>query len=175
MPRRSSRPVGFIDVVIVGDDAGVQAMLLKMERAVTGPGLTQFLATIVDPYLRTRAQNRFTSEGDDVTGPWAPLTPFTQNERAKHGYGPAHPINNRTGQLEDFIIGAPSNITIASEGGRLVYPGRRASGLLGKKVSVAQRGISGRPFTPPRPVLGVNARDLEMVLLGLAMHIESYA
>jgi len=174
MPTRRSRSDGFIDVEIVGDAVGVEAMLLRMEAALTGPGLVQYLATIVDPYLRTRAQDRFRSEGDDVTGPWAPLSPFTQNDRAAHGYGPAHPINRRTGQMEDFIVGAPSNILVAPYGARLVYPGRRASGLLGKKVETAQRGIQGHPYTPPRPVLGVNARDLEMVLLGLAMHIESF-
>ena len=162
---------GFMNVVIVGDTAGVQAMLLRLENALSPTGVGGFLAAGVDPILRKRASDRFRSEGDDAVGQWLPLSRFTQNIRATQGYGPSHPINRRTGRLENYITQSPSNVQIFSGGARLEYPGTQPSGDTADKVRTAQVG-SPFPSTPPRPVLAVNERDLEMVLLGLAMHIK---
>lgn len=177
MPRRQSVATGFIDVVITGDDTAVQAALLRLEIALAPPGMAHFLGTMVEPYLQTRARNRFASEGDDVSGGWAPLAPFTENIRRRQGYGAAHPINRRTGQLENYITNTPATIITGGDTSVLKYPGKSPTGKLRDKVRTAQvgdPGTKGSPMTPPRPVLGMNATDLEAVLVGLANHLGDY-
>lgn len=173
MPR--SGLSGGVQIVVTGIDAAtVHAGLSRLERALTGSGLANFFATAVTPYLQERARERFASEGDDAVGAWAPLRLFTQNIRASQGYGPAHPINRRTGELENYITNSPPAITTGPDGGVLRYPGRTAGGELGRKVSTAQIGLPGGRImadTVPRPVLGVSSTDLEAVLYGLMMHI----
>lgn len=161
---------GLVSILIVGDQAGVQAMLLRLEAALSPPGVGAFLKGVVDPILRVRASDRFRSEGDDVSGQWAPLMASTQAIRASGSYGAAHPINRRTGRLENYITGTPSNLQTFAGGGRLIFPGTQAQGDTADKVRTAQVGAS-YPKTVPRPVLGVNERDLELVLVGLATHI----
>lgn len=162
---------GFLDVSIVGDEAGVQAMLLHLETKLSPPSLGVFLAAKVDPFLRVRSGQRFAGEGDDVVGQWLPLTAATQGIRQQMGYGAAHPINRRTGQLEDYIRNAPSNLTVHPAGANLTYPGTPATGDTLDKLQTAQQG-SPFPATPPRPVLGVNERDLAAVLTMLALEIQ---
>lgn len=157
--------------------SSVYAGLSRLERALTGSGLADFFATTAAPYLAVRAQNRFSQEGDDAVGAWAPLRQFTQNIRASQGYGPAHPINKRTGELENYIVGSPPAIVSGTDGGVMRFPGPAASGKLAEKVRTAQIGFDGgksRPSTVPRPVLGVSVTDLEALLVGLAKHIEGY-
>lgn len=177
MPRAVSQATGFVNVVVTGDTTAVQAALLRLEIALAPPGLAHFLGTMVEPYLQTRAINRFASEGDDVSGRWAPLAPFTENIRRSQGYGAAHPINRRTGKLENYITNTPGTITTGGDVSRLKFPGATPTGELRDKVRVAQvgdPGTKGSPMTPARPVLGMNATDLEAILVGLAMHMGDY-
>lgn len=162
---------GFIDIRLIGDTAGVQAMLLHLETKLSPPGMGGFLLTHVDPYLRHRARDRFSSEGDDVVGQWTPLTAATQSIRAERGYGPAHPINRRTGELEDYIANSGGAVSIHPAGATLVFPGQAASGELADKVRTAQVGTDS-PRTVPRPVLGMNERDLAAVLTMMAQEIQ---
>lgn len=162
---------GFLDVTIVGDDAGVQAMLMHMNSALAPQSLGVFLSTVVDPYLRTRARARFDSEGDDVVGKWAPLKDSTRNIRQSMGYGADGPINRRTGRLEQYILGSPNKVTMHTAGATLVWPGTRPSGETADKLRTAQMG-KPMPSTVPRPVLGINERDLAAVLTGLSLHIQ---
>lgn len=169
---------GGMHIVIQSVDAAtVHAGLSRLERALTGSGLADFFATTAAPYLAARAQNRFAQEGDDVVGAWAPLRLYTQNIRASQGYGAAHPINRRTGEMENYIVGSPPAIVSGTDGGVMRFPGPPASGKLVEKIRTAQIGFDGGkggPSTVPRPVLGVNATDLEALLIGLAKHIEGY-
>jgi hypothetical protein len=164
---------GLVSIFVVVDQAGVQAMLLRLQDALSPTGVGQFLATAVDPILRNRAIERFRAEGDDAVGQWLPLAAYTQSVRASMGYGPAHPINRRTGRLENYITQTPSNVQMFAGGARLEYPGTPASGTTADKVRTAQVGTAN-PNTPPRPVLAVNHTDLELVLLGLATHIRDW-
>lgn len=165
-------PVGYINIVIVGDSSGVQAMLLKMDMALSPPEIGIFLSSEVDPWLRLRAADRFRSEGDDVSGKWAPLTPYTERVRVSQGYPAAHPINRRSGQLENYILHTQSVVAARAGGAFMRYPGTSAAGDTKDKVRVAQQGFQGAGFsTPPRPVLGMNERDLAFVLTALANKI----
>lgn len=160
---------GYIDIAIVGDAAGVQAMLMHLEQKLLPPNLGVFLTAQVEPFLRTRAGARFASEGDDVVGKWKPLSVQTQQIRASQGYGAEHPINRRTGELEDYIANSRGSVVIHPAGSTLIYPGTPASGQLLDKVETAQQGDT-RTF--PRPVLGMNERDLAAVLTMMALEIQ---
>ncbi len=164
---------GYIDVLVVGDTTGVQAMLAHLETKLAPPNMGAFLMTRVDPFLQTRAGQRFQDEGDDVVGAWAPLKPATEGIRAAQGYGPSHPINRRQGELEDYIVNSGGGVTIHPAGATLTFPGTPASGELADKVRTAQVGRD-IPRTVPRPVLGVNERDLAAVLTMMALELERY-
>lgn len=163
---------GYVNVIVVGDTAGVQAMLVRLDDAISPVGLGLWMTAFVDPYLRARSAERFSQEGDDVSGKWLPLSAGTQAIRAQQGYPPSHPINRRSGRLEDYIVGTRSSVISHTAGSKLVYPGTAPQGETADKVRVAQQGFSaGGMYTPPRPVLGMNERDLAAILLGLANHV----
>jgi len=162
---------GYIDVQIIGDTAGVQAMLTHMEQKLSPVNVSAFLMTRVDPFVRARATDRFRGEGDDVVGAWAPLRPATEVIRANQGFGAAHPINRRTGELEDYISNTPGSVTAHPFGATLTAPGTPASGELLDKVRTAQAGVANPP-TVPRPVMGLNERDLAAVLTMMALEIQ---
>lgn len=162
---------GFIDITIIGDDAGVERMLQRLEFVTSPIGMEMFFRGMVDPYLRQRAQTRFDQEGDDVSGPWAPLSPSTVMIRSQKGYGGEHPINVRTSELENYITGTRSQTVQLGAGAELTFPGQVAVGELAQKLETAQIG-KDYPRTVPRPVLGVNDQDLLAVLTGLASFIQ---
>ena len=154
---------------VVVHDKEVRTMLTRLDIAISPVGLATFLGVVVDPYLKGRAGQRFLQEGDDVTGSWAPLKPATQTIRSEMGFGAAHPINVRTGELERYIVEGDNRITAHAAGATLTMPGHDAAGELFDKVSRAQGGDSR---TVPRPVLGMNERDLLAVLMFLSQHVE---
>jgi hypothetical protein len=141
-------------------------MLEHLETKISPLGLTAWMEADVDPWLRQRARDRFTNEGDDVSGPWTPLSPYTQMIRSQMGYGPDHPINVRTGELENYITSA-GNVFETGVGVILETPGGTVQPDMAVKITTAQQG-SSFPVTPPRPVLGVNERDLEAIMVTLA-------
>lgn len=161
-----------VAISIIGDDAGVQAMLHAVDTALNPVAIAGFLGGTVDPFLRGRARERFASEGDDAVGKWAPLRESTQDIRAQLGYGPAHPINVRTGELEDYITGGPNRLTVAPWGAALNFPNGNTAGDLLSKVEIAQVG-GGERNVVPRPVLGLSEVDLAFVLSALASHVET--
>lgn len=178
IPRvHKSGPAGFISVEIIGTDKGVHAMLQRLDTAMSPPSIASMLAGEVGPYLRGRAIERFSQEGDDVVGRWKPLSSATEEIRANNsnwGVGPAHPINVRTGEMIEYVTeGTFEDVHPHSLGATLYYPSRktRTSHGLDEKMKTAQQGKS-RPSTPPRPVLGMNEADMSAILLLLAQHIK---
>ena len=157
-----------VNVLIIGDDVAVSAMLTRMDTALNPIAIGEFLGITVDPYIRKRAKSRFASEGDDVTGAWAPLADTTQDFRKNQGFGPDHPINIRTGELENYITGTPGGVVANASGALLTSPGNPPSVEMGleTKVKTAQGGKT-YPSTPARPVMGVNEQDLSTVLTAL--------
>lgn len=160
----------YTEVIIIGVDHGVQAMMLRMEAALSPVSVGGFLEATVDPYIQGRAKARFASEGDDVSGKWLPLQEVTQKIRADSGFGAAHPINVRTGELEQYITGTPGGVVPNAAGATLTSPGSAPTGELLKKVQTAQAGQNS-PNTAPRPVMGVNATDLSVILADLSKFI----
>lgn len=169
----ATRASGFIDFDIVGNQRGVQAMLNSIDSALSPSGLATFLGMAVGPWVKERAQDRFATEGDDVTGKWAPLSEVTVDIREKSGFEGAHPINRRTGELEEYITQGQVGVVATPGLAVMTYPKNPPNTKsLKEKVSTAQRGRSN-PSTVPRPVLGLNERDLAQVLTMLAFHVQA--
>lgn len=161
--------VGTVQVLV--EDMGVQRMLARMAVTLSPPSLVGFLEGTVDPYIHARARSRFKGEGDDVSGKWMELSQVSQDIRASQNIGAAHPINVRTGQLEDYITGTPGGAVPDGFGAVLTSPGTPPSGEpLLTKVQTAQAGKS-YPKTVARPVMGVNQTDLATVLTELGKFI----
>ena len=152
----ATRGTGFIEFDIVGNQRGVQAMLERIDSALSPTGLAAFMGLAVGPWVKERAQSRFAQEGDDVTGKWAPLADATVEIREHAGFEGSHPINKRTGELEEFIT--QGQIGVVSTPGLTVmtYPKDPPAGKgIRQKMETAQVGRSF-PSTKPRPVLGLN-------------------
>lgn len=149
-----------------------EALLTRLSLVLSPPGVAAYLGATVDPWITRRAKSRFANEGDDVVGNWLPLASATQQIRASQGYGADHPINHRTGALEQYITGSPPRITMSALGATLTSPGHAVTGKLRKKLDTAQSG-TGQPNTPPRPVMGFNERDFGFVMTSLMMYIRT--
>lgn len=120
-------------------------------------------------HLVARARDRFAGEGDDASGPWAPLQPATEAIRARKGFSPAHPINVRTHDLENFITGNAGSVIGA---GTWIYqwPNDPPDAELHDKLQTAQIGRVN-PRTVSRPVLALGVTDYNDILDSLAAFI----
>lgn len=164
-------------VEIFAEATGPLRMVTKMEAALSGMGLQIFLHGMVGPYIQKRAKERFQSEGDDVSGQWAQLLPATVaiRQQGQWAIGGAHPINRRSGELEAWVTDSNWLATPSPVGAILQYPRTAPKGELAKKVNTAQRGgqaPGAKTPTVPRPVLGVNERDLLAVTEFLFFYLE---
>lgn len=134
-------------------------MLTRLEMKLQTPAMIAFMQSAVVPYVQQRTAARFAAEGDDVVGKWSPLKVETENIRIKHGYPGAHPINVRTGQMRNALVGSFGDVVSAGGLTELTYPdGVSVTGQLARKIMTAQGG-SMFPPTVPRPVLGFNEND----------------
>lgn len=156
-----------IDVKILADASSAILLLTRLEVALSAPGVAVFLETNVKQLIQERAQARFNSQGDDVSGVWKKLTDATVSIRESQGFGPT-PINIRTTDLERFITTSAGQII----GDTLVYPGDAPTRALEQKVMTAQQGRTF-PETPARPVLGLNETDALGILTDLALYIQA--
>ena len=156
------------------DSHEVDLLLNACEAAFSRTGITVFLEAEMLPYLRGRAANRFGSEGDDASGMWAPLSDTTQEIRESMGFDPSHPINVRTGQLEDYIVNGSGDTRHRGHTTTMVYPGEAPGDQwLEVKVRTAQAGKDS-PATPPRPVLAVDETDAVQALTMLTYWLEAF-
>lgn len=150
------------------DGGDVEALLSRLDVLLSPAALAEFfLGGMVEPYLLSRIENRFEEEGDDVTGGWAPLREATQAIRASQGFGAAHPINRRTGEMLQFLMHGAKN-TPTAYGASLQIPDREPMGELFDKIQTAQMG---KERTVPRPVLGMNLTDLSVVMMELEKYL----
>ena len=154
-------------------DDDVERAVTKLELLLGSEGLAAFLGGTIGPYLRERTQQRFANEGDDVVGPWAPLQPATVaiREASMFNIGGEHPINRRSGELEDWVTEGNYFPYPTGVGASMQYPSKKPSGELRDKLQTAQGGRA-EPRTVPRPVLGLNEKDLLFAITALAAAVE---
>lgn len=122
---------GF-DRVFVGLEATIDAFPQALRAAL--------------PAIRAGHAQNFRSESSGFGG-WAPLAPATQRQRARLGYGAAHPILVRTGQLRGHVLTAPARISRVSGGFELRIAPSPSVGGRPKYVANA-RGTSRIPARP---------------------------
>lgn len=156
MPRYTSQNTYVIADVQV-DPISAVGLIQGIHDRLSGPQLEKFLNDQIDEWVRDRISRRFAGEGDDVTGAWAPLLPATESIRASRGFPPAHPINQRTHMLRDWLVGTAGDVKVTGTGATYEHPGP-TSGVMEQKLQTAQAG-KGFPRTVPRPVLGLNEVD----------------
>lgn len=110
--------------------------------------IEQTYAALVEDFHETE-RRRFRDEGPG----WRPLADSTQQERARLGYGPAHPILHRTGSLEDSLT--------TSDSPDSVFRPEIDGFFVGTKTSYAQyhqvEHVEGRP--PTRVLVELGAAD----------------
>lgn len=172
MAPKSSGPTGLVDVQIIGDSRDVQMRLDALGDAFESQAIAAWLMVGLDPLLRRRTAERFDSEGDDISGKWQSLQPFTVSDRQAHGFPGEHPINVRTGSMKKHLLDDPPRVAIHTLGATMWSPGGDGGPKTAKKVKTAQEGDPATN-TPARPVLGVGVVDLEAALISLAGHISS--
>jgi hypothetical protein len=148
---------GFL-IDIQTDVDGPQRIFAQLEAKVQQSSLADWLYNVVSPYVAERIQDRFSSEGDDVSGPWAPLRSTTEAFRTSKGFPPDHPINVRTHLMEGFLVGDPGRVSTSGAGVTLTHPGNTPGPLTALKIQAAQQGKTF-PQTPPRPVIGLSNLD----------------
>lgn len=168
--RAAPRYSGWIDFDVDIHSREVEALLMRMNTALSPFAIAQFLGGPVEEYVRRRAEQRFANEGDDVVGKWAPLKPATQMIRAQEGYGADGPINRRTDELINYIVGSPGRTQPHGLGATLTYPGNPPGASVSEKMRTAQSG-KAYPNTVPRPVLGLGETDLVEVLTMLSIYV----
>lgn len=142
----------------------------RLAEAFTPEALTAFLGAGVGEYLAKRAEARFKDEGDSAVGKWAPLKEATVNIRLSQNYGGDHPINRRTGELENWVVGSGWDAYPTGIGATLRYPKANPAGLLRDKVETAQRGLPN-PSTVARPVLAIDETDVLQVTALLGVYV----
>jgi hypothetical protein len=158
-----------VGLTISVDQSEVLALQKKLDDALGDTSMEEFLKTDVESYLKGRMAGRFAAGGDDVVGIWAELKPSTQKIRQALGYGPASPINIRTGDLESYLTGAPG-IVSGSGDMEWEFPGPALPTDVKDKLTTAQQG-SSKPHTQPRPILGMNENDSEFLTNALGLHV----
>lgn len=170
----STSPRGSLSVSLVGDSREVDRLVSRLDLLLSPVGMSSFLVGQVTPYLKGRARNRFANEGDEVSGPWAALSPATASIRSAMGYGAEHPINHRTGALERWVTDSTPTILTTPVMSVLTYPGNPPTGKLREKVVTAQTGARAKgSSTVARPVLGMDAADYIAILGMLALSVEA--
>lgn len=112
-----------------------------------------------DEVFEEAIAEQFDTEGAHGGSPWPELASSTQFERARQGFGPAHPILVRTGELRDSFLDRTHPDAI-SEHGRLRWARGSRSG---HRPDVHQRGSrDGR--IPRRRIIELTAEDRHRLL-----------
>lgn len=157
----------FLDIEMGGNFDQVNKLLRYTAVVFSTIGIATFMQAVVGPYIQDRTEKRFQSEGDDVSGPWAALQASTQEVRTRYQLGPDHPINVRTGEMEQWLTEGNWKIVESGFGVTLTYPGGTPNQAVQEKMRTAQIGRANPP-TVPRVVLALNERDLAYFMSSLA-------
>jgi hypothetical protein len=155
----------------------LQTMVLldAVDKAVSPESFFAFLDGEAVDFLNERLINRFAVEGDSASGDWPALSEATQSIRESMGFPGFGPINERTGDMLQWIY-ENHEVGYSGLGAELVYPGPAGNTAIEEKIRTAQMGKATNPFpgagpTPPRPVLAVDEYDLAGMMELLAVHI----
>jgi len=160
-----SSPI-VLDVIV--DTVQVEAALLTLSQRLD-VGMVAWMQNDLVDHLQERARNRFASGGDDASGPWAPLRPATVAIRGSLGFPPSGPINIRTHDLYNYIVGDNGSVSY-SAGWTLSWPNLPGDKDTNDKLQTAQRGKPS-PNTTDRPVVALGPGDYTNIMANLAVFL----
>jgi hypothetical protein len=163
-------------ILLRWEERQVRLRLTALHMAISGYGLSAAISTRFTPYVRDVTAKRFDSEGDSVSGTWAPLMASTAKIRENTGFPPRHPINVRTGLMRAWASnGSFSGSLVTESTTKMSYPSSEPTGQLYNKMLMAQKGGKGPSgaMVPPRPVLGWGPKDLFALLTIMEWHIKA--
>lgn len=157
------------------DPTAVGRVLDKILEATSGSSLATFMTAAANPYITDEIIQRFAYYGDDKSGNWPGLSDATQRIREAMGIDGSDPINEREGELLDFVINSRV-FAAGSDWAMMTLPGDPPSYELEQKLRHAQQGTSTNPLipgavTPPRPVLATGPDDMATLLVLLQEYI----
>jgi hypothetical protein len=161
-------PNAPIKVTITVDPFPVQRMMERVMKVLAGGNLEAFLKGPAHEYLEHDIVQRFAYEGDKKSGDWAPLSDATQRIRQSLGYSPDD-INIRQNEMFDVLTHEADYYSGPFEA-EMSLPGSAGQrGRMKDKMETATKGRANNPIagfgpTPPRPVLSVDASDMEVLL-----------
>lgn len=162
--------------VIEANADEVHRMLNSVHSAVDTEAMTDFLTQDVNEHLVDRILARFQYEGDVASGDWKPLAESTQQIRRELGYPASGPVNERTTDMETFLLSGTFDMLLDGVGATLIVPGPINDPVLEKKIRTAQEGSNDNPLpgtgpTPPRPVLALDDQDVVEIMSLLQVFI----
>lgn len=160
-----------ISFIVDVDNQRPTLRLKALQDRVEGAGLAAFMQGFAAPILQDRAYERFETEGDPATGYWRPLAASTIARREKAGYVPIK-INDRTGAMREWVENSPGMIKGTKAAVIFEWPGTSPNRTTAKKLKVAQQGLMS-PYTPPRPVVGVDEEDLFLIMSAMEAWVGS--
>lgn len=169
MSGRASANLGSVQFDVVVDDDDVSGMFARFDSVLEAPNLAQFLRRYATPWFRGKAGAGFEDEMAPNGQPWSPLKPYTVETRESEGFPGDHPINHRTGAMERYIMQGTPSMAVGAMQATMRFPGR-GSALFNRKLKVAQQGAKW-PRTVARPVVGMDERDLAVMLRSLSLWI----
>lgn len=164
------------------DAWGTEQALHHLTKKLSDASMVALMEGQFTDHLQNRARLRFFHHGDDASGDWEELSPWTFEIRRMgigrpRGFiGGSTRTLNWTGAFREWIISRPSSVAVAGGVAQLKWPATQGSGGNYWKLRNAQYGISnhhifGKPTgrsVPARPVAAVNEYDAK-VLRGI-MH-----
>lgn len=141
------------------------AKLAEMEARMKPVGINGYVTWLAGPalqHLQQQSAGRF-RRNEGGGGDWPSLTEATANWRRFYGYPPYVPINRRTGQLRDLMVGVAPDVGMDPLGAYLSYPGRQGERADNKiRIAQAQGNLTDRNGNraTPRPVVVLDPSDV---------------
>lgn len=99
----------------------------------------------VGAFMLAGIRNGFAHEGSPSGLPWRQLVPETANIRQAQGFGPFHPILERSGQLKNSFHLAEALSHSVTVGSELAVAGYHQTGYRNGSKQVGARPMAGLP------------------------------
>lgn len=156
-----------LNVVIVKKDTRALDELIDRlaNRWLGSANLRRFIADDFEDIMQEGAARRFDTESSEDNGAWEQLRVATQIFRARAGFPPAHPINERTGEMKHYLTSQTGTVTLRSGVDSMSgdWPSKPSGELLEKLSTAAsgKRGQNGFADTPAREVVWATEGQLD--------------
>lgn len=175
-----------MQLVVYFDASAMEYYLQGYRQALSAPAISQVLYHRVDPLLQGWAAEAFATETDPTGQKWKPLKQVTNdNFRVPMGFPPAHPINERTGELRKaytqkgeivVIPGVETDVVLQNPTAQIKNSDPELQSKMRVAASGRGRGTSPtgrtRKPVPPRPIVGLTPGRADQITMVFAVYIQ---